>query len=326
MRISAYLAAPALYLAFHANFALANRYSIIDLGFLVEPVGINRVGAIAANTVSRNPRGQIYRNGWHNLPPHSQVTAINRSGDAVGIDYKSNIPTFWPHKSDPVVLKLPDGAQIGTAYDVTNENMVVGTFDSGVGTSCFVWTAAEGAIDISSKEWQRCTAFGVNESGQVVGRASVTASSGNRAFIWENGKFTDLGVLPGKSISQAFAINAKGIVVGDSSNGDGSKAFTWAGALVDLDPSGRFDATTAVAINDSGEVVGWASENGKSKSIAVRFAHSKVLRLDSEILNAEGWKLQTATAINNKGVIVGAGELHGQAHGYMLVPQKVDQE
>jgi len=309
--------------ALSANCAFANKYNVVSLGFLIDPVSISNVNAVAANTVARNARGQIYRNdGWRNLPTHSHVTAINRSGNATGNDYHHDEPFLWPHNDDPVILRLPHGAQTGSAYALNNGNVVVGKFFSDVGTGCFTWTAAEGANDFSSKEWQYCTAYGVNEAGQVVGTASVTRSSGDRAFIWQGGTFTDLGVLPGKSISQALAINEQGHAVGASTNSDGARAFLWNGALVDLDPSERFDSTTASAINDSGEIVGWAMDSGAESTVAVRFAHSTVIRLDSEIIDGEGWKFQTATSINNKGVIVGSGQHHGQSCGYMLIPQK----
>src|SRR5438034_10649785 len=56
------------------------------------------------------------------------------------------------------------------------------------------------------------TAFAndVNEAGQIVG-GTTDASGYQRAFLWENGVMTDLGVQPDGS---ALAINDKGQIVG----------------------------------------------------------------------------------------------------------------
>jgi probable HAF family extracellular repeat protein len=58
-------------------------------------------------------------------------------------------------------------------------------------------------------------AYDLNEQGQVVGRAS-NPTYGYRAFIWQNGVMSDLGVLPGGGDSRAYGINESGMVVGES--------------------------------------------------------------------------------------------------------------
>ena len=56
-------------------------------------------------------------------------------------------------------------------------------------------------------------AEGINARGQVVGESN-TASGATHAFLWEDGRMTDLGTLPGGG--EAHGINARGQVVGHS--------------------------------------------------------------------------------------------------------------
>ena len=57
-------------------------------------------------------------------------------------------------------------------------------------------------------------ASGINDRGQVVGQSFDLDSGEPHAFLWENGKMTDLGTLPGGSLSEALGINNRGQVVG----------------------------------------------------------------------------------------------------------------
>jgi probable HAF family extracellular repeat protein len=71
-------------------------------------------------------------------------------------------------------------------------------------------------------------AVDINNRGQVVGASITTATEDFHAFLWEDGKMTDLGTLPGGDESTAEAINNRGQVVGSSSTtrGDGH-AVLW---------------------------------------------------------------------------------------------------
>lgn len=106
----------------------------------------------------------------------------------------------------------------------------------------------------------------LNNRGEVIG----TAPYPGEAFLWEGGVRTDLGHLPGGDNSVAWAINDRGQVVGTSNvapNGMGPHqyhAFVWEnGQMLDLGtfpvpPGERPVQSVATAINEQGDIVGWA--------------------------------------------------------------------
>jgi probable HAF family extracellular repeat protein len=73
----------------------------------------------------------------------------------------------------------------------------------------------------------RGRAIALNDRGQVIGNSR--AGSGRfHAFVWENGKMTDLGTLPGGKESQALAINERGQIIGQAETKTGQRhAVLW---------------------------------------------------------------------------------------------------
>jgi probable HAF family extracellular repeat protein len=110
----------------------------------------------------------------------------------------------------------------------------------------------------------RGTPNAINERGQVVGYRAVRKGV-THAFLWENGRLIDLGVLSGGKNSMAVALNERGQVVGSSGTRSGwGHAFLWErGRMVDLGvlTGGRWSKATD--INERGQVVG--QSDGKRK-------------------------------------------------------------
>ena len=144
-------------------------------------------------------------------------------------------------------------------------------------------------------------AVAINDQGQVVG---YTESEGGHAFLWENGKMRDLGTLGGYYINE-IAINNDGQVAGwDETKGRLGRAFLWEkGKMRNLGTlPGRTDSR-AVAINDPGQVVGYAGNDLPQDGRA--FLGEKGKMHDLGTLGGPGsW----AVAINDQGQVVGISD------------------
>lgn len=125
--------------------------------------------------------------------------------------------------------------------------------------------------DIGTLGGATANTAGLNDAGQVVGRAD-TGGGASRAFIWSaSAGMADLGVLPGAAESAAFAINNQGVVAGYS---DGVPltpplAFRWsaAGGMRGLGAftGGSGSYSVATALNDAGLIAGNSDANSSDR-------------------------------------------------------------
>lgn len=173
------------------------------------------------------------------LPPFpgdstSAATAINEDGDVVGISgdcdvavgrFSARHAVLWSHGS---VSEIPNlgGAAWHTPMDINERGDVVGFSNPA----------------------------GAGDPGDFIAHAFLRSKHSHRAL--------DLGTLPGDVLSEAFAINERGQVVGVSFGGaNGSRAFLWQDGVMmdfnDLVGPGNLDAfQSAQDINEAGQITG----------------------------------------------------------------------
>ena len=225
------------------------RWVIRDLGTLGE----------ASAAVALNERGQVA--GWSSLrrersPRHAFLWQSGRMRDlgTLGRDLGGDLPN------------------VSEAIAVNDRGQVVGnsSVDQNDPVSyAFVWQG--GRLTALAPGGGDSWAAAINERGQVVGwRGNDIGYGRGRAFMWQNGRLRLLGALPGRSYSWAHALNERGEVVGESYSVDDAqdgvpvrtRAFLWRGGrLIDLGALPGHRESSALAINERGEVLGssWRS-------------------------------------------------------------------
>ncbi len=147
------------------------------------------------------------------------AAAINESGLAVGWSEQGPNGGFtraakWENGA---VTQLAGGQSLNSAYAVNNEGWIVG-YTSDPSSAPYVatlWTDAQTAVNLGAlvpAHWQHM-AYAINNHRQIVG------TSGDHAFLWENGRMQDLAALiPAGTtwlLESANGISDNGFIVGE---------------------------------------------------------------------------------------------------------------
>lgn len=174
----------------------------------------------------------------------------------------------------------------------------------------------------------RCRSAGhaINDSGQVTGTSQFSISSyHSHAFLYSNGKMTDLGTLGGGDTSTGYGINASGQVVGSSyiAGNITQHAFLYSdGKMIDLGTLNG-GSSQARGINANGDIVGFASYPSYYESIHAFLYRNGVMTDLNDLLPADEksrWTLHRAYGINDAGQIVGVGFHNGSIRAFLLSP------
>jgi probable HAF family extracellular repeat protein len=215
--------------------------------------------------------------------PDAFLGLLNEHGEVSGVSYTNStpnpatgIPTVHPflwtngHMTDLGTL----GGTIAGPSALNNRSQVIGGSNLiGDQTSHpFLWQRGK-MMDLSTDSvgGSPYTANALNDAGQIIGAAAF-ANNPYDAYLWQNGVVRDLGFLPEDCASEAFAINSKGDVVGDSYSCKGPldfnrRVFLWKdGSLFDVNgliaAKSGFYITQAFVINDRGAIGGIGTPPG----------------------------------------------------------------
>ena len=160
-------------------------------------------------------------------------------------------------------------------------------------------------------------AYGINDLTHVVGNSAVGTAT--RGFLWRNGSMIGLVPLSGQVVSEAYAVNNNGLIVGKCN----IFPVTWSYDIANPSstptihqlpiPSGFFTAQPG-AVNDSGDVAGYAGSPGiDAHAILWRGGRAYDLGV------WPGGTYSVANGINNLGQLVGTGTVAGDNLDHALV-------
>jgi len=202
------------------------------------------------------------------------ASLINDRGQIAGFSYTNSTPnpTTGLPTVDPFLLEngtMMDlgslGGNLGIPNALNNRGQIIG-FSNLAGDQSsdpFLWDEGK-LMDLNTSTIgaNPVTANDINDAGEIVGNA-VFPNGASDAYLWKDGVATDLGTLDGDCYSEAFAINSRGQVLGQSFScaTQTERTFLWEnGSLIDLNtfvpPSSGVQLIEAYAINERGEIGG----------------------------------------------------------------------
>ncbi len=326
-------------------------YTITDLGTLGGPssfaLDVNESAQVTGNARYTNANSRLHAFAWDreiirdlgyltNGVEFSRSYAINDAGIIVGESDNDISKAFLWDGTNLVQLGTLGGAS-AVAHDINNAGEIVGASSNGSASRPYKRDAMGvmhdlgtllGTTNSSGRAW------GINQSGAVVGLSRNAANTTSQATLWIGGSISNLGSLAGGAFfSQAYAINDNHVVVGSSvvgkvsptSSTDLNHAFVWQnGVMTDLGahPSNtNFVHSEAKDINNAGEIVGYTARlfsSPTSGGAAMLWRNGEAIDLNTLVPPGSGWVLQSAEGINERGDIVGYGSFKGQTRAFLL--------
>jgi probable HAF family extracellular repeat protein len=240
------------------------------------------------------------------------------------------------------------GGGNSVALDINNEEQVVGqaeTTDTDPFTGlpvyhAFFWESGV-MTDLGTLGGNNSSAQAIDSLGRVTGFAETSTVPDPLwgippvdTFTWQNGTMTDLGKILGGNFNSAYAINSHGWVAGNADlPGDlTAHAFVWInGTASELGPLPGDTVSAVLDINNKGRMVGISAHAPDllgppalsgfvCPCNAVVVQNGKMWDLNSLITPNSGWVLYIATAINERGEIVGQGKFQGHFRAFLLRP------
>lgn len=286
-----------------------------------DAMSINALGEVTGHSRWPNPPQAFLSSGGRlrslgTLPGYngSQGNAINDWGEVAGalVNYaarpraSSKHAFLYSHGRMTDLGTLP-GAIDSAACGLNGIGQVVGDchFRGGRSVPFFCDTRRK---TMTALPIPATTVFGracaINDHGQIAGQIVSTAGTNwiTHAVLWSAGRMTDLGAPAGYDDAEAEALNSRGDIVGQCYR----------------QPS----AFQALLQRNAGQNNPWQRYVDRDCwSAAFLNADGKMQDLNMLIPKEEGWRLEEAHCINDRGQIAGTGLHNGLRRAFLLTPR-----
>ncbi len=321
----------------------APRYSVTIVGVAGSTAnGINNLGSVVGNF----PFSATTTHGFASIAgvrtdlgtlggTNSFANGINDSNDIVGAStLVDGTQRAFKYSAATMTDLGTMGGEESSAAAINNRGDIVGWSDIAPGddreSRAFLLRTGVTMQDLGRFELPDITGGsvgqGLNEVRQVVGGSDTAPytppESPFHAFLYACEEMRDLGTFGGQ-FSMAYAINARGQIVGeaDTTTYREKRAFlSYRGTLTNLGtlPGGTY--SSARDINNRGQIVGYAASDDWVK--AFLYEGKTMIDLNTLINPASGWTLTRADGINNGGQIAATGCRAGLCYALRLDPAK----
>ncbi|MDJ0789457.1 MAG: HAF repeat-containing protein [Myxococcota bacterium] len=304
-------------------------YQIVDLGTFagsrVVANDLNDLGQIAghAGTHAVVYTGGVVEDLGSLGGRSSRALGINNAGEVVGYsdDAQGARRGFVDVGSGMRELGTLGGS-FSIAYAINESGVIVGSSQTPAGDVRAVRFEAAGPVDLGTVGGGYSQARAIDSAGRVAGQSDDAAGE-RHAFRELGGSMTDLGTLGGPS-SFGYGINDSGHVVGQSTDVRGQqRAFVHDG-LTMRELMGLLPDAYGVAfdINGAGVVVGSSGGGATGLPLSAVLFDPVLGPVDlNDLIDPDaGWALTQATAINERGQIVGNGFRGDEVRSFLMTP------
>ena len=250
---------------------------------------VNILGRIAGAAYTTDANGATILSRairWRGLIPQDLGTLGGQNAAALGINDsdrivgystlagESQVRAFQWYNGVISALPIPAGSSLAYAYDISNNNHIVGVHGGPTPVRPLMWY--NGLMQpLSIPSWSRTGgASAVNDSGVAVGTYEINQYTGTYAAVaWFWGQRLELGNLGGAyAYATAADINNLDQIVGTSNSPAGYTGYVWMeGEMFDLRDSlvgsSAMQIISAHAINDRGQIAAAAIINGRTTAI-----------------------------------------------------------
>ncbi len=187
----------------------------------------------------------------------TEATGVNNAGVVIGVYNSPLARAFaWSRRGGFVDLEGVVESEFSLPHAINNCGQVVGELDG----HAALWNTFDEVEDLGTLGGGSSVAAAINDRGDVVGSSQVIPGGRSTPFLWtESEGMREIFDCDGPS-GIGTGINNAREVVGSCTHSTGTHAFFWSEATGRIDfPGAGFTSTSAIAINDRGEVAGQAT-------------------------------------------------------------------